>query len=589
MIMNLLAIAIVLGVGYAWVTRGFFSALLNMICVIAGGAIAFAAWESVALFLIDTAPSNFLRFIGDAAWGLGLAIPFALAVALLRVATDSLIRANLAVDDAMNYVGGGVCGAVSGVITAGLIVTSIGFLRVPQSFLGYQPVAVVAQGNFETQQNLWVPVDRLTAQLYRHLSVNTLSSGTPMARYVPDLVAAAGTQRMTAGKGKNRNTISPDAFEVTGWFTVGRDSGAPEAIFSDFIDARPQTITDLAGNPVSNAYSAGFIVRFDAGAREDFGQIVASKGQFRLVVENDTDGSTKTVFPIAVTTQASAGDDAYGRFRFTTAGDDIASVGGSADATMAFEFPVERGYSPLALYVRNVRHLVDAEPTSTFPDGASRDLAIQTNTLVGGTRAENLNTAFATTAASGTNGAPGMSVSVRIPRQYALQDGQTRGMRTNDSKQVISGEEQFEPGFLGARVDAVLRVDQFFVTPDTNIAQVTVTGDPAQIPSSLFGTAWTEIDPAESVRIVDSSGQIYPAIGYIYEDRSIVSMRYSPSRPLRTLQDAPQLSRTRDDQQLILLFRVSRDVDLQHFAIGDIVVTTYEPAITVPAPRFRNR
>ncbi|MGP1272329.1 MAG: hypothetical protein ACTS22_03270 [Phycisphaerales bacterium] len=587
MFMSLVSIAIVLGIAYLWVTRGFFSALLHMVCVISAGAIAFAVWEPASLLLLERAPDGFFSFIGDAAWGLGLALPFAISLALLRVATDSILRANIIVDDAMNYVGGGICGAVSGIITAGVFVNSVAFMRLPQSFMGYQPLAVANQGNFELQQNLWLPVDRLTGAFYNHLSEHVLSTPTPLARLHPDLATAAGAQRMSGGEGKNRNTLTPEAFDVLGWFSVGRDASAgPDALLADFINPRAQTINDLDGTARTNIWLAGFIVRFNAAAREQFGQVVASKGQYRLITENDA-GDRRVEFPIAVTSQARAGEDIYGRFRFETEGEHIASVGGAAEATMAFEFPVTRGYRPIALYVKNIRHDVEGEPTQTFADALSRDIAIQSGQLAGGRRAENLVLTNAVTATSSGDGAPGVTVSVRIPRKYSLQEGATRGLQIDDDNKIIDGDESFEPGALGARVDANLRVDQFFVTADTNIVQVTVTGEPDQIPSSLFGPASVELDPSSPPQLVDADGRVYPAVGFIYEDRGRVRIRYTPSRPMRALNEAPSLSRTRDDQEMVLLFRISKGVAVEHLTIGDIVITTYDEPIAIDAPRIR--
>ena len=81
MIMNILAIAILGGVAYAWGAKGGFSSLLNCICVVLAGAIAFALWEPTANLLIENAgKTGFSSLLADIAWGAGLALPFALPV-----------------------------------------------------------------------------------------------------------------------------------------------------------------------------------------------------------------------------------------------------------------------------------------------------------------------------------------------------------------------------------------------------------------------------------------------------------------------------------------------------------------------------
>ena len=52
MIMSLIALGVVAGLGYLWATRGFFSALLNLICVVIAGAVAFGLWEPVAFLIL---------------------------------------------------------------------------------------------------------------------------------------------------------------------------------------------------------------------------------------------------------------------------------------------------------------------------------------------------------------------------------------------------------------------------------------------------------------------------------------------------------------------------------------------------------
>src|SRR5438477_11176095 len=137
--MNIAAVIIVLAVGYIWLTRGFFSALLHMVCVIAAGAIAFAFWEPLAYFLLGRFTTN--SGLQGVIWAISLVLPFAAALALIRVGFDKMIPWNVAVNDIANYIGGGVCGVISGIITAGILILGIGFLRIAPDEFGYQPLA----------------------------------------------------------------------------------------------------------------------------------------------------------------------------------------------------------------------------------------------------------------------------------------------------------------------------------------------------------------------------------------------------------------------------------------------------------------
>ncbi len=588
MFMNLLSIAIVLGLGYLWVTRGFFSALLHLACVIAAGAIAFGVWEPVSMFLLQKSPqSGFGSFIGDAAWGLGLALPFVVSLALLRVVTDKLAPGNIIVDDMYDSIGGGICGAGIGVITAGMFVLSTGFLRVPASFMGYQPVQMANQGNLERTTNLWLPVDRLTAGLYNKLSQNTLSTNTPLAYYYPDLAAVAGTQRMSEGNGNNKNNIRPDGFEVEMRFTVGKGASAPaDQVFSDFLNPGTQQITMLDGSSLpAGSYIEGFLINFLAGAKEDFGQVVVGKGQIRLVAHNSA-GEGVTLYPIAVTSQARSGSSDFGRFRFD--GEFyVASVGGATQAPMAFEFAVPAGYEASALYVRNIRHEIDGTPDREFADASARDIAIQTGELLIGDATANLNLAHAKIIDA--QNAEGIDINNRMANRVVLQKGNTPGLEVNDDNLIVNGEGVFNPGDVAGRgLDRNLRIDKLYVTKDTNIIQIQVTGDPTLVSTSYFSTSAapdlrTDVPP----RLIDAKGQVYVAVGFIYEDANKVQVRYTPGRPMQGLDEADALVRSRDDQVMYLIFRPSIGVEIKHFAIGDTVLATFEPPVVLEAARGR--
>ncbi len=582
MVLSLIAIALAAGIAYAWVVRGFFSAFLHMICVIIAGAFAFAFWEMAALAILNNAPGGFFGFAGDAAWGIGLIAPFIVSLGVLRFIVDSLVKSNAQVEDAFNYIGGGVCGLVSGVISAGIFVNAVSFMRVPAEFFGHQPVTYGSAGNFQATSNLLVPVDRLTASFYGHLSENVLAVPDPLARYYPDLAVAAGAQRMSDGGGDNRNSVSPDALSLTGAFTVAKQSGSGASVLGDFNNPGVQQVAGLDGNPVPTPYVVGYVVSFGSGTREQFGQIVVSKGQSRLVTENETTGERLTSFPIAISSQARAGEDVFGRYRYDTDGTHIASVGGAAEAPMAIEFAVPRGHEPVALYVKNVRLNITGIETRDYADAGARDLDIQTGNLLGGSRAQNLDTSNAAVVQTPNQGQPaGLVMGTRLPRQYGLQEGQTRGVTINEDNQIDGGQQAYALSEVGVRVERALAVNEFAVTSDTTILQVTMSGDPSQIPSSVFGPAAVAIDNSQAPTLVDTSGRVYPAIGYLYTDRDKAEIRYTPSQPMRAMNEGPGLSSTRDDQEMILLFRVSLGVEIEHLAIGETVVTSYDGPVEV--------
>ncbi len=91
--------------------------------------------------------------------------------------------------------------------------------------------------------------------------------------------------------------------------------------------------------------------------------------------------------------------------------------------------------------------------------------------------------------------------------------------------------------------------------------------------------------------LIDANGQAYRAVGYIFEDTNELKIRFTPSRTIASLDelssDLVMLSRSAPDKKLTLVFRVSRGVRLERFAIGNHVVAIYRPAIQIDANQQR--
>jgi hypothetical protein len=84
------------------------------------------------------------------------------------------------------------------------------------------------------------------------------------------------------------------------------------------------------------------------------------------------------------------------------------------------------------------------------------------------------------------------------------------------------------------------------------------------------------------ISLVDDKGQAYQPVGFFYQDDQVVTIRYTPGQPIRTISqiDATNsISRSRPDQKLILLFRVSKGVKIVSYAAGDKVVAQFDPAM----------
>lgn len=606
--LSVMVLLIVAFVTYAWVVRGFFSALVHLACTVVAGAVALGAWEPLSLWVMSLAPDRgFLSFLRDSAWAIGLAAPFAIALALLRFGTNAILPANARCEDTLDYVGGGVCGLASGVLTAGFFLLSLGYMRFAPDAMGYQPVRYTMQsegrGSIEREPGFLVGmtprVDLITARFYEFLSRTTLRTGEPLAKWYPDFDAAPWANRMTY-LSAGRNSVRPDDFSVLGWYTVGltpqdanpsggRFTGGPLApLMTDLWDEQRQVSLDLNGKRVDRGYLAGFKVRLKSGAKEKQGQILVGAGQVRLVVESVEAEEFKTLHPVAVVTnmgiEGLPPDTPAASARFRYNGNDVffASVGGAADAGMWFEFAIPSGFRPIGLYIKNVRWEVpEAPPQQTFATPAERDATI---VAMGGVlpRTED--------PLAGSGDGSGVTVSNAIG--WSIQRGSHGSLeiqRDGRWSYVVDGEETFDARELreSARgLDRSLLIDRFTVTPDTVVVRLDVS---MRSPASLLSREADNANPDEPLVLVDTNGQAYEAIGYIYSDAERMKLRYTAGRPLRGINDLTRsgvtLSRSRPEQKLELIFRPTFGVKIAAFRIGGQVVKRFDEPIALTVPQ----
>lgn len=603
MLMLLFTLVVVGVTAYIWCIRGFFSALVHMVCVIAAGAVAFGVWEPVSYFILDGAPERgFGSFLQDMAFGLGLAIPFAVTLAILRGIVDKILPANAQCEPVADYVGGVVCGFISGVISGGIMVLSIGMLRLaPDSGAEYQAVNYTSgpgRGSIERTTEMFIPwADRVTASLYGHLSLTSFRTDEPLARWQPDLDTFPSSLRM-AFEGKDRITLRPDAFKVVNWYVVGDQAKGQkfDGLLTDAWNEVPQKVSNLSGKqfgiddePVDlrTGYLGGFIVKFNTKAREKAGQVVVGNAQVRLVCVSDADDDESiALHPIAIVTNV---DDptkiAYARFAIK--GDNIftSSVGGAGDCVMAFEFPIPAGFHPLAIYVKGVRVnrqdpdtdfgklVFPREPVRKFADPADRDEAIKGGEMEGMTDVGPILDANGKPVQAQGNqqtSAPLFNASNRLG--FVFQKGQEQSLDLQQETRgysITSGEQTFDSKQIGAVaqvVDFKLRVDRFSTTPDTAVVQICLT---PRDRDAAFNKTIESADRNAQPVLVDSNGTRYPAVGWVYKDSGRWKVRYDKQHPIEHISELPAISRSTPDKELQLLFVVSVGVEITDFKVGE--------------------
>ena len=587
MIMNLIVIVLVLSIAYAWMVRGVFSAMLHMLCALVAGAIAFAVWEPLSIMLVNASPERgFFSFLESIAWGISLIIPFAVSFLLLRMLSDKIVPNNIKNNTAIDYAGGAIFGAVTGVISVGILIIGIGNMRVATNFLGYQPLWYSSDrangaGSLVKSDTLWLPADKLVATVYGKLSTGTMSSSQPLAYWYPELELAGFASRVSPGDGAARNAVRPEDFKIKGAYTVGPDGGTQISELLKIDGETTQRYVDINEKPVSSGQLFGYVIEFEPGAKErgkkGAGQLVISNGQIRMLAE-DSDGNTETIFPMAVISESSEPGQ-YGRWRFDAEDVYITSTGGKSKVTMGFEFVVPQGYTPVALYVKNIRVKSDELPDAVGYDTASRrDLSVRSGSILEGKGDQvsyNAQNAVTVNTSGSVNEIDRSNRLLEIVGSVAAK----RSFTVNEDNEIVGGQGSFiteEVGRRNAPNSKNLRVERYAIGSGQAMVKLDVGA------GSEFGflsEAARSVPLDQSIKLIDENGNEYEAIGYEYLDRELMEIRYTRGSTLTGIEDTPTLSTTRDDQKLRILFIITDGVKIDRFAVGNDIVARFSPAI----------
>ena len=354
--MNLAVIAVAGMVAYWGSTQGFFGAVLHFACVVVAGAIAFALWEPI--YYLGLARIDKPLFY-DAGWGISLILTFAILRLVLQIATDKACPANVNFGEGVNFVGGIVAGACSGILTAGILLIGLQYVQGPSKLLGYQGWTLDIDGGVIKGDKLWVPVDDWTAWFYTQGSVSTMFSTNPIAKWQPRLAQQASLYRLSYDEGKSRMGMRPAGTDVKRVITL--ELNDPAAFIQDLPGVKhPQTGQRLTNGEV---FALRTVIN---SASWDDDMLRLSKAQIRLIVRMQ-DGSYEPIHPHAFYQNFDTASPAQWRYVFDK--DDVfaTSVGVAADTPITFEFLVPSGATPHHLIVRNSRSMLP--PRNQWEEG----------------------------------------------------------------------------------------------------------------------------------------------------------------------------------------------------------------------------
>ncbi|MHC4976209.1 MAG: hypothetical protein ACYTF7_06345 [Planctomycetota bacterium] len=596
MLLNIIVILGVLFIAYMWTEQGLISAFVHLCCTIAAGAVAFGVWELLVYsFLLDAKT--------DLAWTLGLMLPFMLCLLAFRLICDKVIEWDIKVDNSVRFVGGGILGLCSGIISIGITVIAVGFMGLGASMFGYQPVTTSNNGSVVKSSGLWLPVDAITAKTFEMLSVGGFSSGdNALARRQPDVHLQAGLVRMTNAD-YSRTTLSPKDMEIYGSYEV---HGSVQELVTDTfqIDGEGvpirQSVSRFDGSPpASNSKIFGVVMSFQRGAVETTSQYVFGPNQVRLVCEL-SDGTIEAFYPVAQVSRASSQTTTAGRWRFDGPRVFMAASGQSDRSRMSFEYLIPDDATPLDLLVKNARvpasniprMAIEGSPADGFSidsrDEAVRNMALLVGTPVDeavgipmGGLSQDLNTGSSSvnTTSREAISDSGVRITTQLP-SGPLHKSRISGFQFGgrDGKAITRGESSFGEGSEGTNASQNLRVTDFVAPDNTKIVQIDVS---LRRPASPYAMAMQKALMLHPPILIDTIGNTYSACGYYYYDGLTKKLSFDPASFIGSMEQLPPLSRSRPDDQVVLLFVVPTEALIKEFSIGQQeTVLEFDPPLS---------
>lgn len=187
MILQVIVLALVLGIVLYQVVQGLFNSLIMMMLTILCTAVAFEYYEAMAQALLYETQ-------GSCAEAASLATLFIVPLLVLRIIFDRLIVANVVMSMWVDRIAGGLVGLVTALILVGVFCTVLVKLPFGESIIGHTShdrALAKDQGLF--------PMD-FTLGLVNGLSKLGLSGEAPYGDRHPDLPLTAFCERNTAGK-----------------------------------------------------------------------------------------------------------------------------------------------------------------------------------------------------------------------------------------------------------------------------------------------------------------------------------------------------------------------------------------------------
>jgi hypothetical protein len=518
-IFNILCILLVLVVAYWWANQGLFSAFIHLLCVITAGALAFAFWEPLTVGLLMRG-GWFDRF----AWGVSLAGVFAVALFVLRLATNRLVPANVDLPHWANLVLGFPVGAASGALTIGILLLAMGFVQSQRTIMGFVGAARASSGSVVRVNSLWIPFHEIAGEFYGMMSVGSLRSGQPLRQYYPNLSQVAwslGRDGFRGGRGQ--------------------------------ISLRPSQAQVMEAWVCPNRCIVK--VRFGRGARDYGEQLTVSAAQCRLVAVAGGGGRPLVEFPQRWRQETK--DEGSQTFAFDDISHYITTVPGRESADVLIEFPWREGVTPRFIQIKGTRFDL---PALQALDEAGCDGVLR--------GASESASAAPQVAGAGRLRADDIRVANDI-RPVTTSTNMLPGSIKHSERYLTEGKALFKAGGQ-MHIARNLRILGIHEPPGTRVIQLEIDRTSS---ANIYGPVRDQASGSELPVLVDSRGNTYTAVGYVHEKPDGVEIRLDPANGI-SVGDLPHVP-TAGRQRMRLVFQVTEGVTLAGFRVGDVPVVSF--------------
>ncbi len=538
---NCILVAIALLIAYWWANQGLFSSILHFVCVVVAGALALAVWEPLAVFMLERG------FMENYAWGISLLLPFAVFLLVARIASDKLVPDNLNFPAWANFTFGGVFGVASGVLTIGMCLIGGGFVQSTKDFMSFEgtirSMATRGQPDFANQQ-LWVPMHHLTEDFFAFLSVGALAPerGASLRTAYPKLAdTAMSLHRDSFAGGKARTSTPPGAV------TLGRLFYSP-----DFDNGQG----DAPG---------AFVLEIEVGAAatDSGGVLSIGASQIRLV---ENVGNESREPNVAYPHSWSQPLDSGGRevYLFDDISNYATNVPGQQSTKLFFAFPAnglgDQTRAPSYMQLKGLRFRL---PQPEAPvDGRAMTMIMRGIDASAGNQTPLFDPKAKTIAKR--------DIELNFTIAPAVANiNELTNMEQVDQYLTAGGQEFARGGKSPSKTNRVLGI---YAADGTSVVRLNLTRRFSSI------DVWNELKDYRkqagedaTLVLVDSNGNTYAPIGFVWVKPEGVEVRLDPKRGIPTIKDFP-FQPSSGSNELYAIFAPTEGIKIVSIRLGNVVL-----------------